>query len=269
MELSRWADYETMRATIGVRRRWLASLVMAIGLAAVSLAACGAQGRPPALGQPVQVTLRASSASATLGTATLTPAYGAHIVVYMHGAELPYASPQTPVQLRKGGCYGLVAAPLTGNAPTGGAPVAVRPGATAGADVAQAVDENWYVVVLASAAPDAQVVACGHPLSERRQYFDLYKPSAVDQGVGLGVALLESIVITEVNVTLAAPNAQQPAQWSIHNGSCQGSTIASGAIAAGAASGHGAAFVPLDASSWWLSVVLDGASGQTNCVRAG
>ena len=254
------------------RRRWRLPLVLLFtqfALLALALAACGAQGRPPALGQPVQVTLRASSASATLGTATLTPAYGAHIVVYMHGAELPYASPQTPVQLRKGGCYGLVAAPLTANAPTGGAPVAVRPGATAGADVAQAVDENWYVVVLESAAPDAPVVACGHPLSERRQYFDLFKPSEVGQGVGIGVALLESIVITEVNVSLAAPTAQQPTQWSIHSGSCQGSTLASGSIASGAASGNGAAFVPLDAQSWWLAVDLNGASGQTTCVKAG
>ena len=248
-------------------RRWRLPLVLLFPL--LALAACGAQGRPPTLGQAVQVTLRASSASATLGTATLTPAYGAHIVVYMHGAELPYASPQTPVQLRKGGCYGLVAAPLTANAPTGGAPVAVRPGATAGADVAQAVDENWYVVVLESAAPDAPVAACGHPLSERRQYFDLFKPSEVGQGVGIGVALLESIVITEVNVTLAAPTAQQPAQWSLHSDGCQGSTLASGSISAGAASGNGAAFVPLDASSWWLSVALNGASGQTTCVKAG
>ena len=50
-----------------------------------ALSACD-QGSPPALGKPVQVTLSASGDAATLGQATLTPAYGAHVVVYMHGA---------------------------------------------------------------------------------------------------------------------------------------------------------------------------------------
>ena len=250
-------------------RRWGMPLLLLAALAAMTLTACGSQGRPPALGNSVQVTLRASVDSAPVGQATLTPAYGAHVVVYMHGALLPYDNPPTPVQLRQGGCYGPVVAPLTANAPTGGSQVLVRPDDKLGANVAHAVDEKWYVVVLASAAPDAKVVACGHPLSDRRQYFDLYEPTKVDQGVGLGIALFEGIVITQVHVSLATPAAQQPAQWSIHSGGCQGSTLASGVIAPGAATGGGTAFAPLDTQSWWLSVVLNGTAAGATCMKAG
>lgn len=250
-------------------RRWGIPLLTLVALVILTLAACGAQGRPPALGNAVQVTLHASGGSAPIGQATLTPAYGVHVVVYMHGALLPYDNPPTPVQIRQGGCYGPVVAPVTSNAPAGGSQVVVQPGDNLGANVAHAVDAKSYVVVLESTAPDAKVTACGHPLSERRQYFDLYPPTKVDQGVGLGIALFESIIITQVRVSLAAPTTQQPAQWSIHSGGCQGSTLASGAIAPGKATGSGTAFAPLDTQSWWLSVALNGAADGATCVKAG
>lgn len=250
------------------RRGWV-PLLLLVTLATMTLAACGSQGRPPALGKSVAITLRASGNAATFGQATLTPAYGAHVVVYIHGALVPYQAPQTPAQLRQGGCYGPVVAPLTANAPTGGSQILVQPDSKLGANVAHAVDSTWYVVVLESAAPNAPVIACGHPLSDRRQYFDLYQPDKVDQGIGLGIALFEGIVITQVHVALDAPATQQPAQWSIHSGGCQGSTLATGAIAAGTASGSGTAFAPLDTQSWWLSVALSGAAGQVTCVKAG
>lgn len=246
-------------------RRWWIPFA---ALAMLALAACGTRGNPPALGKPVQVTLSASGAAATLGQATLTPAYGAHVVVYMHGALVPYDSPATPAQLREGSCYGKAVAPLTSNAPTGGSGVA-QAATDKGANVALPVDANWYVVVLESAAPNAAVTACGHPLNKMRQYFDLYEPDKVDQGVGLGIALYEGIVITQVHVALAAPSSKQPAQWSIHSGGCQGSTLASGAIASGATSGSGVAFAPLDAKTWWLAVATDGAADPTTCVKAG
>ncbi len=66
-------------------RRWWLPLLLLATLASVALAACD-QSNPPALGKPVAVTLRATGDSAALGQATLTPAYGAHVVVYMHGA---------------------------------------------------------------------------------------------------------------------------------------------------------------------------------------
>src|SRR5690242_16592173 len=136
-------------------RRWLAPLFPLATLAVIALSACGTQGSPPALGKPVQVTLSASGNATTLGQATLTPAYGSHVVVYMHGALVPYESPQTPAQLREGGCYGKVVAPVTSNAPAGGSRAVVQGGSDKGANVALPVDANWYVVVLASAAPNA------------------------------------------------------------------------------------------------------------------
>ncbi len=253
----------------GVGRRWWSPPLLLVTLAALALAACGTRGNPPALGTPVQVTLRASSDAATLGEATLTPAYGAHVVVYLHGALVAYDSAQTPAQLRQGGCYGKVVAPLTANAPAGGSQVMVQPGASLGANVALPVDASWYVVVLKSAAPDAAVVACGHPLNNMRQYFDLYQPDKVDQSIGLGIALFEGIVITRVHVSLATPTTTQPAQWSIHSGGCQGSTLASGAIAPGATAGNGTAFAPLNTQSWWLAVTPNGAGEQATCVKAG
>jgi len=162
-------------------RRWVAPLFLLVTLAVIALSACGTRGNPPALGKPVQVTLSASGNATTLGQATLTPAYGAHVVVYMHGALVPYDSSQTPAQLREGGCYGKVVAPLTSNAPTGGSAVVAPGGSDKGANVALPVDANWYVVVLKSAAPNAAVTACGHPLNNMRQYFDLYEPDKVDR----------------------------------------------------------------------------------------
>jgi hypothetical protein len=253
------------------QRRWIVPLLLMTlaALAMMTLAACGTRGKPPVLGKAVQVTLRANGDSAALGQATLTPAYGTHVVVYMHGELVPYGAPQTPVQIRQGGCYGPVVAPVTANAPAGGSSVAVRADANKGANVARAVDSNWYVVVLQSSTADARVIACGHPLSDLRQYFNLYEPTKVDQGVGLGIALFEVITITQVNVSLTSPTTQQPTQWSIHSGSCQGSTLASGTIAPGAASGGGIAFAPLDTQSWWLSVAENGAAGPDTCVKAG
>ena len=249
-------------------RRWVAPLFLLVTLAVIALSACGTRGNPPALGKPVQVTLSASGNATTLGQATLTPAYGAHVVVYMHGALVPYDSPATPAQLREGSCYGKAVAPLTSNAPTGGSGV-VQAATDKGANVALPVDANWYVVVLQSAAPNAAVTACGHPLNNMRQYFDLYEPDKVDQGVGLGIALYEGIVITKVHVALAAPTTKQPAQWSLHSGGCQGSTLASGAIASGDTTGSGIAFAPLNAKTWWLAVATDGAADPTTCVKAG
>ena len=249
--------------------RWLAPLFLLATLAAAALSACGTRGNPPALGKPVQVTLSAIGAAATLGQATLTPAYGAHVVVYMHGALIPYDNPQTPAQLREGSCYGKVVAPLTSNAPTGGSTVEVQDGSDKGANVALPVDANWYVVVLESAAPNAAVTSCGHPLNNMRQYFDLYEPDKVDQGVGLGIALYEGIVITQVHVALAAPTTNQPARWSVHREGCQGRALASGAIGSGAATGSGVAFAPLDTQTWWFAVALGGAADPTACVKAG
>lgn len=244
------------------------ALLLVAALAAVILAGCGTKGQPPALAAPVQVALQGSGDSATLGHATLTPAYGAHAVVYMHGKLIPYSNPQTPAQLRQGGCNGLTVAPLTSNAPTGGSQVAVQPGAQNGANVALPIDAHWYVVVLESSAPGAKLISCGHPLNDLRQYFDLYEPDKVDQGVGLGIALFEGITITQVNVALTKA-APQTTQWSIHSGGCHGNTLASGPVAAGATTASGVVFAPLDTGLWWLALTPSGADAPSACVKAG
>lgn len=249
--------------------RWrVAPLLLLATLAVTALSACGTRGNPPALGKPVQVTLSASGNATTLGQATLTPAYGAHAVVYMHGALVPYSDPQTPAQLREGSCYGKVVAPLTSNAPAGDSAVVVQGGSDKGANVALPVDANWYVVVLESSAPDAKPISCGHPLSDLRQYFDLYEPAKVDQGVGLGIALFESITITQVNVSLAKATPRAT-QWSIHKGGCAGGTLGSGPIAAEATTASGIVFAPLDTGQWWLALTPDGADAPAACVKAG
>lgn len=252
----------------GRQKRFGMALSLAAALVVTILAGCGTKGQPPALAAPVQVALQASGGSATLGHATLTPTYGAHVVVYMHGKLLPYSDPQTPAQLRQGGCYGKVVAPLTANAPRDGSQVAVQPGAENGANVAHAIDANWYVVVLESSAPDAKPISCGHPISNLRQYFDLYEPDKVDQGIALGITLFESIIITQVDVSLAKA-APQATQWSIHSGGCDGSALASGAIAAGATTASGIAFASLDTHSWWLALTPTGADAPSACVQAG
>lgn len=253
----------------GFARRWRWPLMGVVALLTLVIAACGTQGRPPTLGKSVEVMIRASGGDTLLGQAMLTPAHGTRVVVYMHGTLVSYDNPATPAQLRQGGCNGNVVAPLTSNAPTGGSQVVVRPDADKGADVASALDANWFVVVLQSAAADAPVISCGHPLSNRQQYFDLYQPDLVDQGIGIGNALVENTVITQVRVSLTAPAANQPAQWSIHSDGCQGNMLASGTIATGTATGSGIAFAPLDSQTWWLALALNGATGKTTCVKAG
>lgn len=238
-------------------------------LALVVLAACGSQGYAPNLGKTATVALAGPSGAASLGSASFSPFYAAHVATYYRGKLVPYEGAQTPVELRNGSCTGKTLAALTTatTAPISGG-VAVAPDPKSGVDVATATSGNLYVVVLQQANDaNAPQLACGHPLSERRQYFDLYTPGQGSNGYSLGIALMEPIVATRVRVTLASP-AATATTWAVRSGSCSSAPLAQGRIAAGAKSGSGVVFSAFAAGQWSLTLSTSG--GQTICeqVRA-
>lgn len=240
---------------------------------ALTLAACGSQGNAPTLPAPRQVALTVAGSGRQIATATLTPVRAGRVVAYLGGALIPYDNARTPAQLRRGGCAGLVLAALTADAPapTGaaasGGVAFVRPDPAGGVDVALTPGADWTVVVLDHAgAAAATPIACGNPLSARRQYFDLYPPDVGSSGTARGLALLDPLVFTRVAVSLAAP-AAQPAAWALHMGGCDGATLATGAIAPGALTGGGMAFVAPDYAHWW--VALSSPGGALACARVG
>jgi len=250
--------------------RWSRMVVALTGLLAVALvlAGCGSQGYAPPLTKAVRVTLPANGAAQPGGSATLTPTYGGHYVVYLQGKEVPYHSPATPVELRKGSCTGPLIGALTDNAPAGTQGVAVQAASQHGANVAIAPAADLYVVVLAQADnPNAPQFACGNPLSERRQYFELW-PAGANETVGIGTVLSESLVSTKIDISLDAPaTAAAPVAWSVRSGSCAGATVASGAFASGAASASGFIFQQLSGGKWWLALAPTGQRGS--CVKIG
>jgi hypothetical protein len=134
-------------------------------------------------------------------------------------------------------------------------------------DVSVAPSGNLYVVVLRSTGdPSAAgaILACGAPLSGRRQYFDLYPPQTGNAGIGLGTALMSPIVATRLDFTLGSGEAAPPTQWEVHTGSCTGAALASGQIKSSAASGpSGIIYQPLSAHPWWVTLSLR--DGRTLC----
>ncbi len=251
-----------------LRRRLTRLAALAPMLALVALAACGSQGYAPGLGKTATVALAGASGAPPLGSASFAPFYAAHVATYYRGKLVPYEGAQTPVELRANSCTGkpLAALTTTTAAPIAGG-VAVAPDPKNGVDVATATSGNLYVVVLQQANDaNAPQLACGHPLSERRQYFDLYSPGQGSNGYSLGIALMEPIVATRVRVTLASP-APTATSWTVRSGSCSGAPLAQGQIAAGAKSASGVVFSTFDASHWRLTLSTSG--GQTLCKQVG
>ncbi len=250
--------------------RWSRIVAAVMGLLALLLAVagCGSQGYAPPLTNAVHVSLPANGAAQPGGSATLTPTYGGHYVVYLQGKEVPYHNPATPVELRKGSCTGPVIGALTDNAPAGTQGIAMQPASDHGANVAIAPAADVYVVVLAQAGnPNAPQFACGNPLSERRQYFELW-PAGANETVGLGTVLSESLVSTKIDITLDAPaTAAAPVAWAVRSGGCTGATVASGTFAGGAASASGFIFQQLPSGKWWLTLAPAGQEGS--CVKVG
>lgn len=241
---------------------------------ATGLAACGSQGYAAPLGKPAAATL---SGSATGGTATyaarITPVNAVRVVVTYRGKTIPISGAQTPAQLRRGSCFGAYVAPLTDGNPAQpaeapgvhDATVASAPDASGGMDVEVAPDESLFVDVMArpndSTAP---VVACGQPLSGRRQYFDLYPPT--NNSVAIGNALFDPISAVHVAIsptsgTVAAP---APVSWTIHTGSCDGVPVGGATIAAGTKAPYGGlVYAALATGQWWVTLALS--DGTTLC----
>lgn len=252
-----------------LRGRFARVAVLAPLVALLGLAACGSQGYAPGLGKAATVALVGAAGSASLGSARFTPFYAAHIATYYKGDAVPYRSAQTPVELRQDSCTGKPLAALTEAtaAPiANGLPVAVD--AKSGVDVAVALSENLYVVVR-ERANDAMApeLACGHPLSGRRQYFDLYTPGQGSNGYSLGIALTEPIVAARVAVTLASP-AATAMTWAVRADSCGGQPLAQGTIAAGATSASGIVFAALNPGHWRLTLAT-GDGAQRACATVG
>ena len=232
---------------------------------AVALAACGTKGYAPPLGTTAHAVLADAQTKQTIGTATLTPVYAMHATVYYKGHAVPTVGAQTPAQLRKGGCFGPVVAPLTDGTPKADTTLATtQPVSSGGMNVALQASADWYITVLARPHdPTAPVVACGNPLSERRQYFDLYPPAVGNGGIALGTALVEPIVATQVHIALQ--NGASPiARWALHSGSCSGTLIGDPLAP------DNLVFSPVASGAWIAAQLANGttACGQINAQNA-
>lgn len=240
------------------------TLFCAVCLALV-LTACGTQGYAPPLGKSARATLTNAADPGVTITASLTPAYATHVAVYFKGQPLPLTGAQTPAQLRQGSCFGPVVAPLSdGNAPAGVSStpdvkpvnsevntVTTAPDPAGGTDVDVAPGAQWYVTVLTKTNnPDAPVAACGSPLSERRQYFDLYPPQ--NNSIAIGNALQDPILATHITFSGPSLASAQPTSWAVHTDNCSGPVVASGSVSQNRAT----VFKALDAKTWWLSLTF-------------
>lgn len=249
-------------------RGWRRLALAAPLLALLALAGCGSHGNAPTLGDSATVALVGAAGAKPLGSARFSPTYAAHIAAWYQGKAVPYEGAATPVELRQGSCAGKPLAALTAAtaAPIADPlPLALDP--KSGVDVAVATSGNLYVVVLQKANDaSAPQLACGHPLSGLRQYFDLYTPGQGANGYSLGIALSEPIAATSVAVTLAAP-AAAATTWAVRADSCDSKPLAQGSIAAGATQATGTVFAPLAPGHWRLTLASDG--GQRVCATVG
>ncbi len=238
-------------------------------LALLALAACGSQGYASPLGKPATVALAGAAGAQSQGSATFTPFYAAHIATYYKGKLVPYNGAQTPVELRDSDCTGKPLAALTAaTAAPIASDLAVVPDAKGGVDVAIEPSVNLFVVVRQQANDaSAPILACGDPLSGRKQFFNLYLATEGPNGYSLGIVLMEPLIATRVNVALASPTATTTT-WAVRSGSCSGVALAQGQIAAGAKDASGVIFATLDASHWRLTLA-DASGAQTLCKPLG
>ena len=247
-----------------------ARLSMPLLLASLlALAACGTHGNAPPLARNATVALVGATGGPSLGSATFTSVYATHIAAYYKGKLVPYKGALTPVELRDGSCTGKTLAALT-EATSAPIPdgLAVASDPQNGADVAAAASANLFVVVRQQANDaSAPLLACGDPLSGQKQYFNLFTPDQGANGYSLGMALMEPILATRVNVALASP-AVTATTWAVRAGSCSAAPLAQGQIAAGAKAASGEIFSALDAARWRLTLA-DGSGAQTLCQPVG
>ncbi|MFI5274168.1 MAG: hypothetical protein ACHQ4H_14125, partial [Ktedonobacterales bacterium] len=143
--------------------------------------------------------------------------------------------------------------------------VAEMPASDGGMDVDVPAAADLYVIVLVRPNdPTASEVACGNPLSDRRQYFDLYPPT--NNSIATGNALFDPITVTHVAISPAGDGATQaiPSSWTVRQGSCDGAVLGNGEIARGSSAPYGGTvFAALAPVSWW--VTLRFANGAVVC----
>jgi len=238
------------------KSRWPVGPAALLALcAALILAGCGTQGYAAALGQPAHATLTGAYA----GTASFTPTYATYYATYYEGRLVPYIGAKTPVELRTDNCAGPLIANLTqahDDLPAASpAPPFVQQDPTQpGVDVAVTASANLWITVRAKPNdPNADILACGQPLSDRKQTFDIYPPSVGSDGTALGFTLQAPIVATRLSLAFTRPLADAVA-WSVRAGSCAGSVIASGVAAKGATQANAFIFRTLDSSHWRLTL---------------
>lgn len=254
----------------GMRGRML-GMAGALTLTLAALAGCGTRGYAPPLSKPATATFSGSA-----GTVTLTAVYGMHILNFLHGAQVPASDEKIPIVLRRDACDGPTVAVLT-KAATGDVaatpaadsaiPAATRATDDGGIDVALQQGTQWHVVVLgAPHDPKAEIVACGEPISDRAQYFDLWPSTLATTQVAIGATRMQPIEITKLGFALAG-NADVGAAWSLRKDGCDGATVAEGRVPTGGESDNGGyAFAAPDVEHWWLRVQPSGA-GALLCAQ--
>lgn len=252
---------------------WKRSLLPAGGLALllmVALAGCGTQGYAAPLGQAARTPLT----GAFTGSASFTPTYATLYATYFEGHLVPFVGAKTPVELRSGSCVGQLIANLTQASdqqpPAAPTPPLVQPDrAQPGVDVAIVGGANQWITVRAHPNdPNAEILACGQPLSGREQNFDLYPPSVGSDGMGLGFTKITPIVATALTISLIHPTSSAVA-WVVRAGSCGGAAVGSGQLAKGATKATGFLFQTLDSAHWRLTLTPGAtpapSSGATAC----
>ncbi len=240
-------------------------ICIAVLVCALAVASCGTQGYAPPLGKPAHVAIGSA------GAATLTPIHALRVVAYYKGKLLPATGAATPAELHRDSCDGPFVAALTDGTPTSGAHAAVptTPDPDGGLDVAVDPGAQWYVVVYDRANdPPAQVVACGHPLSGRQQYFDLYTAAKGSSGIALGTALVSPITATRIDISLSGGAAASQSTWAVHTASCDGAALAQGTISPGGTTGAGVVFATPGATPWWVTLASEGGAPMCAEVHA-
>lgn len=255
-------------------------VLVALAVLAVALAACGTKGAAPTLGPVQTVRLDSAGPAATAGTITLTPIHAARFQVFYLGKQLPLTGAQTPAQLRSGGCNGPLIAPLTDGNPSPAAapsptatpaPTVTAQPAASGDAMQVAVEPSAGLTVVVLARRDdakAPVVACGQPLSGKRQFFDLYPPDVGSNGTARGIALLDPITATRVDVSVRSTNqTTEPTGWEVTSGSCTGTKLGGGALSGRSATAQGILFATVDTHTWWAAVTQT--DGERICSKVG
>ena len=232
------------------------ALLAAVAIVTIAaLAGCGTQGYAAALGHSAQATFT----GAYTGSANFTPTYATHYATYYEGRLVPFVGAKTPVELRNGDCAGPLVANLTQAtdeqpAASPAPPLVQQDPTQPGVDVGLTGNANLWVTVRAKANdPSAAILACGQPLSGRKQNFDLYPPSVGSDGTALGFALIEPTVATQVGLAFTHPIGGT-VMWAVRSGSCAGAVLATGVAPKGATQATGYLFQTLDSAHWRLTL---------------